>query len=163
MNDETTQNENQVNEGTNGKGERSYALQRMYLKDVSFEAPNSPRIFLEEWKPKINMNLSANSSRIDEDTYEVVLTITVDAKIEERTAFLIELQQAGVFHASGFNPDELHQLLGIHCPQNLFPFAREAIYSLAMKGGFPQVMLQPINFEALYRRNLEEQASAGKA
>ena len=161
MNDETKQQEGATQQGQ--AGERSYALQRMYLKDVSFESPNSPHIFLEEWKPQINMNLGANSRKVDDDTYEVVLTITVDAKQDEKTAFLIELQQAGIFHASGFNPDELHHLLGVHCPQNLFPFAREAIYSLAMKGGFPQVMVQPINFDALYRKNLEEQAAGGKA
>lgn len=158
MNDETRQNEEATSQG-----ERSYALQRMYLKDVSFESPNAPEVFLGEWKPQVNINLSTASHKVDEDTYEVTLTITVDAKQDDKTAFLIELQQAGIFHAKGFAPEELHQLLGIHCPQNLFPFAREAIHSLATKGGFPQMLVQPINFEALYRKNFEEQQAAGKA
>lgn len=152
----------QADNGATGDEQRMYSLQRMYLKDVSFESPNSPEIFLGEWRPKINMNLASTSKRIDEELHEVVLTITVEARQDDKTAFLIELQQAGIFIAKGFKPDELHQILGLNCPQNLFPFAREAVASLTMNGGFPQVLLQPINFEALYRKNLEE-LQAGQA
>ncbi|MDX1443968.1 MAG: protein-export chaperone SecB [Gammaproteobacteria bacterium] len=164
MNDETKQNEDNTNEaqaqggaeqGANEQA-RAYALQRMYLKDVSFESPNSPDIFTMDWKPHINLNLGSTSRSIDENLYEVILKVSVEAKVEDKTAFLIELEQAGIFHAQGFEPQELHRILGQLSPEHLYPFAREAVASMAMHGGFPQLLLQPINFEALYHRTLEE-------
>jgi preprotein translocase subunit SecB len=161
MNDETRNTEDAA--ATGETSERNYALQRIYLKDASFESPNSPDVFAKEWKPQVSMNISTRSRPVDNDVYEVVLTITCEAKQDDKTAFLIELHQAGVFLAKGFAPDELHQILGVHCPQNLFPFAREAIADLTLKGGFPQILLQPINFDMLYRKNLEERANSNKA
>lgn len=161
MNDETRNTDNAA--ATGDASEHRYVLQRIYLKDVSFESPNSPDVFANEWKPQVSVNFSTRSRPVDDDVYEVILTLTCEAKQEEKTAFLIELHQAGVFTAKGFAPDELRQILGVHCPQNLFPFAREAIADLSLKGGFPQILLQPVNFEMLYRKNLEERINSNKA
>lgn len=156
MNDETRNTDNAATAG--GAEERFFAMQRIYIKDVSFESPNTPSIFAVEWNPKISMNLSSGRRQVADDTYEVVLTITCEAKLEDRTAFLIELQQAGTFVARGFSPEELDHALGVHCPETLFPFAREAIADFGLKGGFSQILLQPINFEALYRKSLQDRA-----
>ncbi|MBA3564460.1 MAG: protein-export chaperone SecB [Gammaproteobacteria bacterium] len=134
------------------------SLQKVYVKDCSFEAPNSPGIFKSEWKPKITLTLNSAASKLDEDTHEVVLNVNVEAKMGETTAFLIELQQAGIFVLKDYPTEQLKALIGNYCPSMLYPFARQTIANLVTGGGFPQLLLQPMNFDALFL-----QAEAGQA
>lgn len=141
--------------------EQQFAIQKIYLKDVSFESPNSPQAFTgSEWKPEINVQINSSNKTIAENTYEVVLSITVTAKQEESTAFLAEVQQAGVFTMAGFPEESLGGMVGAYCPETLFPYAREAVSELVTKGGFPQLLLTPVNFNALYTQQMEQQAAA---
>jgi len=144
------------NEATN-QDAREFALQRIYIKDVSFETPNSPTIFTEEWKPESNLNLNSGVNKLADDTYEVILTVTVTTKVGDKTAFLVEVQQAGIFHVKGFPESELGPMMNAYCPNVLFPFAREVVSDLVSKGSFPQLLLTPVNFEALYNQHLQEQ------
>lgn len=137
-----------------------FGVQRLYLKDVSFESPNAPGIFRKEWKPQIKLDLNTQTRQLDTDVYEVVLTLTVAAKIEEETAFLCELQQAGIFSIGGFPDETRDQMLGAYCPNILFPYAREAVDAAVVKGSFPALMLAPVNFDALYQ---QKQATAETA
>ena len=133
--------------------QQQFALQRIYTKDVSFESPGSPNIFRKQWQPKINVDLNTKSDAVDEQgNFEVVLTITLTAKVEEETAFLVEVQQAGIFSISGIEGENLRMVLGTAAPNILFPYAREHIDALCVKGGFPPVMLAPVNFDALYQQ-----------
>lgn len=138
-----------------------FALQRIYLKDSSFESPRSPGVFQTQWSPKINFDIKTRSSKIQEGVFEVVLVLTAEAQIEENTAFLVEVHQAGIFTAKDFADEQLEQLLATVCPNILFPYAREAIDNLVIKGSFPALMLAPINFEALYLQ--QKQANAAEA
>lgn len=133
-----------------------FSIQRIYLKDMSLEAPNSPQAFTQEWKPEINLEMNTQSQELGEDVFEVVLTLTVTAKNESDTAFLIEVQQAGIFVVSGMEAAEAHHALGAFCPNILFPYARETIDSLVVKASFPALMLAPVNFDALYAQQLEK-------
>jgi preprotein translocase subunit SecB len=142
---------------------QQFAIQKVYLKDVSFESPNSPQAFTDEgWQPQINVQLNTRHNAIAQDTYEVVLEITVTATHNEKTAFLVELKQAGIFTITGFPEENLGGMIGAYCPETLFPFAREAISGLIVKGGFPQLLLQPVNFNALYTQKMQQQAAAQK-
>jgi preprotein translocase subunit SecB len=127
-----------------------FALQRIYLKDSSFESPRSPAVFQGQWQPKINFDIKTKNSKVLDDVYEVVLVLTVEATLEEEPGFVVEVHQAGVFTAKDFDSVQLEQLLATVCPNILFPYAREAIDSLVVKGSFPALMLAPINFDALY-------------
>ena len=138
--------------------QRQFAMQRLYLKDMSFESPGAPDVFRQTWKPQINIDLQTSSSSIGNDHYESVLTITVTAKQENKTAFLVEVQQAGVFLIEGIEGEELQRLLAIACPNTLFPYAREAIDGVVNRGSFPSLMLAPVNFEALYRQARQQRA-----
>lgn len=141
--------------------QQQFTLQRIYTKDVSFESPSTPKIFRQNWQPNVNVDLNTKSSRIDEEgNFEVVLTLTVTAKIEEDTAFLVEVQQAGIFYMVGIEGEPLRQVLATVGPNILFPYARENIDSLVIKGGFPALMLAPVNFDALYRQALAQQGGA---
>ena len=133
-----------------------FAILRVYLKDVSFETPNSPEIFTEEWEPEINLQLSSGVKMVEDGIYEVVMSVTVTAKQGEKTGFLVEVEQAGIFTLKGFDEEQLGSMLGAYCPNVLYPFAREAISDLVVKGGFPQVLLAPINFDALYAQRMTE-------
>jgi len=137
----------------------NFNLLRIYLKDVSFETPNSPAVFTQEFKPEIEMQLNTSVSQLDKDVYEVVLTITVTSKEGDKTGFLAEVHQAGIFSISGFAENEHAHVLGAYCPGSLFPFAREAISSLVIKGGFPQLLLAPINFDALFAKRQNQAAT----
>ena len=140
--------------------QQQFTLQRIYTKDVSFESPSTPKIFRQNWQPNVNVDLNTKSSRIDEEgNFEVVLTLTVTAKVEEDTAFLVEVQQAGIFYVVGIEGEPLRQVLATVGPNILFPYARENIDSLVVKGGFPALMLAPVNFDALYRQALAQQAA----
>jgi len=140
---------------------QQFAIQKIYLKDVSFESPNSPQAFTDgDWKPQINVQINSSNRAIAQDTYEVVLDITVTAKQKENTAFLAEVKQAGIFTIAGFEAENLGGMVGAFCPETLFPFAREAVAELISKGGFPQLYLAPVNFNALYAQQIQQQAAA---
>lgn len=134
-----------------------FEIQRIYVKDVSYEAPNTPHTFKEQWKPDVNLDLHTGSSRLDDDSHEVVLTVTVTVKSQNKKAFIVEIKQAGIFGVKDVDEDRLHHLLGSYCPNILFPYAREAVSDIVTRGGFPQLLLTPINFDALYAQHLEQQ------
>lgn len=139
--------------------QQQFVMQRIYNKDLSFESPSTPDVFRKQWQPKVNVDLNTRSNPIDEQgNFEVVLSITLTAKVEDDTAFLVEVQQAGIFFITGFEADDLRRLLGTAAPNILFPYARENIDSLVVKGGFPPVMLAPVNFDALYQQALTRAA-----
>lgn len=138
-----------------------FEIQRIFVKDVSFEAPNTPHTFVEEWKPEVNLNLETKSTKIQENLHEVVLSITATVMTSKKTAFLIEVHQAGVFMINGFPNDQLHQMLGSFCPNILFPYAREAVSDIVVRGGFPQLILAPVNFDALYAQHMDKQKGGG--
>lgn len=133
-----------------------FSILRIYLKDASFEAPNAPQIFTEEWSPEINLQLNTEVTEVDTDIYEVVLNVTVTAQQGDTTGFLAEVQQAGIFTLKGFEGSQKGQMLGAYCPTTLFPFAREAVSDLVVKGGFPQLLLAPINFDSLYSQKASQ-------
>ncbi|ROR98872.1 protein translocase subunit secB [Sinobacterium caligoides] len=136
---------------------QQFALQRIFIKDLSFEAPQGAAAFKQQWRPQVNLDLNTRNSKLDDDNYEVVLTLTVTAKQDDETAFLIEVQQGGIFLCKGLEGEQLHQVLGSLCPSILFPYARETIDSLVVKGSFPPLMIAPVNFEALYQQALVQQ------
>ncbi len=141
-----------------------FAIQKIYIKDVYFETPNSPAIFSNtEWKPDINVQLGSQASKLNETIHEIVLTVTVTAKQDEKTAFLIEVQQAGIFQTEGIDPQQLNHLLGSYCPNLLFPYAREAVSDIVTRGGFPQLLLAPVNFDALYAQHVQQQQAQAEA
>jgi preprotein translocase subunit SecB len=135
---------------------RQFAIKKIYTKDISFESPNSPQIFQEDkWTPEIDVNLSNRSAAIGNDVYETILSITVTAKVESKVAYLVEVHQAGQFFVKGLQEEELRELLGSYCPTLLFPFVREVVAGLVLKGGFPQLLLAPVNFELLYAQHMK--------
>lgn len=140
--------------------ERQFAIQRIYTKDISFEAPNAPAVFTQEWKPEINIQLNTATQPLGNDNYEAVLTVTVTAKQGGNTSFLAEVQQAGVFLIKGIPEPELHPMFGIYCPNILFPYAREVISDLVNRGSFPQLVLAPVNFEAAYAQQVQQRQQA---
>lgn len=142
---------------------RQVLLQKIYVKDASVEVPLAPQVFTRQWQPQLDVEVNTDAKVIEGDSFHVVLAITVTAKLGSDVAFLIEAHQAGVFSIRGFaNDDERRAVLGAYCPNLLFPFARETIADLAQRSGFPQLLLQPINFEALYLEHLKR-AQAEKA
>ncbi len=141
--------------------DKRLSINKIYVKDFSFESPQSPDIFgRAEWQPKTNLNLRSTHTPADDDRHEVVLTITVEAKDDDKTCFLVELQQAGLFEIVGYDGEELKAIAGSFCPNVLFPYAREAIATMIQKGGFPEFVLQPINFDALFMQ-AKQQAAEG--
>lgn len=144
--------------------EQQFVIQKIYTKDVSFESPNSPTIFGDgEWVPEVNVQLNSSHQSIGENAYEVVLSITVTAKQNDKTAFLVEVKQAGVFTISGFSEENMGGMLGAYCPETLFPFAREAISDFVNKGGFPQLLITPVNFNALYTQHMQQQQASAES
>ncbi len=133
-----------------------FVIQKIYTKDISFETPNTPDIFREEWKPTLDLQLGNEYKRIDEDNHEITLTVTVTAKVGDKVAFLAEVKQSGVFSLTGYSDQEMGPLVGSYCPNTLFPFAREVISDIVIKGGFPQLVLAPVNFDALYMNQIEQ-------
>lgn len=141
-----------------GQARQQVSIHTIYLKDASFESPNAPAIFQQNAQPNVQVNVGVNTNQVGDETFDVVLTITVTAKFEDgKTAFLAETLQGGVFGLRGFSDNELGAMLGIYCPNMLFPYAREAIAGMVSKGGFPQLVLQPVNFEAIYAQHLQRQ------
>ena len=141
------------------QGKAQFALQRIYLKDSSFESPKSPHGFREQWKPKVNLELNSRHDLIENSLYQVVLRMTVTASTEDdQLMYLVEVQQAGVFLVDGLEENARLHTLGSFCPNVLFPYAREVVDSLVVKGSFPPLMLSPVNFDAIYQQSLVEQA-----
>jgi len=141
--------------------EQQFAIERIYVKDISFEAPNSPTIFTQDWDPDTNLSLNTEVNSLGEDHFEVELKVTVTVKDKKaKTAFLVEVVQAGAFMIKGYPEDQLDHLLASFCPSQLFPYAREVIANLVSKGSFPEMHLSPINFDALYAQRMEEQSQA---
>lgn len=140
---------------------QQFAIQKIYTKDLSFEAPGTPAIFRKQWQPQVSIDVNTRSSAVDDEgNFEVVLTLTVTAKMEDETAFLIEVQQAGIFLVKGLEGEDIRRLLGTAAPTMLFPYARETIDNTCVRGSFPPLTLAPINFEAVYQR-AQTQAEAG--
>ena len=146
------------------ENEKRISVAKIYVKDFSFESPMTPGVFkTEKWSPQTNLNLRSGHTEIDPGVHEVVLTITVDAKEDDKTVFLVELQQAGLFELTGYEDNERAAITGSYCPSILFPYAREAIASVIQKGGFPEFVLQPINFDALYMQTQKQAEEAAAA
>ena len=138
-----------------------FTVEKIYVKDVSFEAPNTPHVFNEQGQPQLNMNLNQKVARLDGDLFEVVLGITLTCTVNERTVYLAEVEQAGIFGLAGFDDRTLDMMLGTYCPNVLFPYVRQSISDLITAGGFPPFYMQPINFEALYAEGLRRRSEQG--
>ncbi len=142
-------------EQANNNSEPHFSIEKLYLKDVSFESPGAPAVFTDDWSPEINMELNSQGKPIDDNVYEVELSITVTAKNKDKTSFLVEIKQCGIFSINGMDETNLNGMLGSFCPNILFPYAREAISDLVTKGGFPQLLLAPVNFDAIYSQHIQ--------
>lgn len=138
-------------------------IRTIYTKDLSYEAPNAPAIFREEWKPEVALGFDIKINPLAEDTFEVVLTLTVTVTLAEKTAYLVELQQACILSVKGFQQQELAPLFYVYAPSLLFPYARQTITDLVSRGGFPQLILQHIHFDQVYAQKLAEQQQAAPA
>ena len=137
--------------------EKQFSIQKIYTKDMSFETPNSPQIFTEQWEPSVDFNLGSNVQPLENGLYEVALAVTITVKSGEKIAYLVEVNQAGIFTLAGFSDEEMGPMVGSFCPNILFPYAIEAITDLVTKGGFPQLLLAPVNFDALYAQHIQAQ------
>lgn len=147
--------------GSEQANQPQFALQRVYVKDLSFESPNSPLVFQDQWKPQVNLDLNTTHSRVSDNQYEVVLSLTVTAKLDDKVAYLVEIQQAGVFLLQGFPEPQIPPMLGAYCPNLLFPYAREAIDNMVGKGSFPALMLAPVNFDAIFAQAVKRKQQEG--
>jgi preprotein translocase subunit SecB len=134
-----------------------FGIEKIYIKDLSLEVPNAPQVFLQKENPQVGIELQNKAARVDDGIFEVVVTITVTSKIEDKVVFLVEVAQAGIFTIRNVPEENIPAVLGIACPNILFPYAREAVSSMVTKAGFPPVLLNPINFEALYAQQLQQQ------
>ncbi|WP_290889947.1 protein-export chaperone SecB [Arenimonas sp.] len=151
------------NNGAAGADQAQFTIQKIYVKDVSFEVPNSPHVFNEQGQPNLELNLNQKVARIAEGLFEVALGITLTCKIEDKTIYLAEVEQAGLFGLAGFDERTLDMMLGTYCPNVLFPYVRQTISDLVVQGGFPPFYLQPINFEGLYAEGLRRRAEQAQA
>jgi preprotein translocase subunit SecB len=156
--------ENPISNGAaNGAAEVPQAqlnLQKIYTKDISFEVPNAPHVFQLQGQPNVELNLSQRVNALAEGVFEVVLSVTVTCKIEESTAYLAEVHQAGIFGVSGFDDASQEAVLATYCPNVLFPYVRQVVSDLVQGGGFPPLFLQPINFDAIYAEQMRRRAEA---
>jgi len=141
--------------------QQEFSIQRVYLKDLSFESPQAPHIFLEEWKPELSMDLNTETNALGDDNHEVTLRVSVTVKMGEKTIFVAEVKQAGIFTVKGFGEEELPAMLGSFCPNVLYPYARQVITYAVMEGGFPQLYIAPVNFDAMYQQHQMEKAAKG--
>lgn len=142
-----------------------FGIEKVYVKDLSLEIPNAPQIFLEKGTPAINVEFHTRAEQLGEDVYETVLTVTVTSKLSEgdKTVFLVEAAQAGIFRISNMPQEDLEPLLGIACPNILYPYVREAVSDMVTRAGFPPVVLQPMNFESIYHQQRQMQAEQNQA
>lgn len=146
------------------KGQVQFRIERLFLKDSSFESPNSPEVFIKQWRPEIKVDINTRANSLGEDLQEVILTATITATLEdEMVGFIVEVQQAGIFLIQGAEPAQLSQIIGIACPNTLFPYLRESIDNLVVKGGFPALQLAQVNFEALYVQAMQEREQREQA
>ncbi len=144
--------------------ENQFSIQKLYIKDVSFESPDTPAVFtFSSWEPQIELNLNNASKQVSEGVYEVVMSITATVKNNGKTAFLVEVQQAGLFNISGFSEQDTKYILGAQCMNILFPYAREVVSDLTNRGGFPPLLLNPVNFDALYAQAMQKQQAEAEA
>jgi preprotein translocase subunit SecB len=141
--------------------EKQLLLQKIYIKDFSFESPRAPAVFSSNAAPETRLNIKSTAKEVAPETQEVILTLNVEAVHEEQTLFVVEIEQAGLFKMRGYSNEELGMLIGSYCPGTLYPFAREAISDVITRGGFPQLLLQPINFDALYAQAIKERNGTG--
>ncbi|MEE4460689.1 protein-export chaperone SecB [Azotobacter chroococcum] len=149
-----------VQDGQNAQ----FSLQRIYVRDLSFEAPKAPEIFRQDWKPSVQLDLNTKQKPLSGgDFYEVVLTLSVTVKTGEEVAFIAEVQQAGIFLIKGLDAEAMSHTLGAFCPSLLFPYAREALDNLVVRGSFPALMLAPVNFDVLYAQELARMQAEGQA
>ena len=148
--------EQNTNAATEEQAAPQFSIQRIYTKDVSFETPNSPEIFTKEWKPDVKLDLDNKSKKIEEGVFEVTLALTVTATVEGQTAFLCEVQQAGIFVIGNMPEAQTAHMLGAFCPNTLFPYAREAVSNLVNRGTFPALNLAPVNFDALFAQYMQQ-------
>ncbi len=139
--------------------EADFAIRKIYVKDLSFESPSAPGVFATPFEPKVEIHLNTSVQQIAEKDFEVALTATVTVKHEEVTAYLIEAELAGVFGIAGLSEDDLGPVLGSYCPSLLFPYLREVVSDLSVRGGFPSLQLAPVNFDALYQQHVQSQQS----
>lgn len=147
-----------MSEEQNPMEQGKFALQRIYVKDLSFESPNAPQCFRDDWKPEIKLDLNTENTKLDDKNIEVTLHVTVTVKNQDKTAFLVDVQQAGLFYVEGFALQQMQALLGSYCPNVLFPYVRETVSDLVGRGGFPQLLLAPVNFDALFMEALKRRA-----
>lgn len=153
-----------MNEQNNTQqAETQFAIQRIYTKDVSFETNNVPEIFTKQWQPDMNIELNSSSQILNESVYEVALRVTVTVKSQDEVVYICEVTQAGIFSLIGFDENQIQHCVGAYCPNILFPYAREVVSSLVTKGTFPQLNLEPVNFDALFLNYLQQQAEASSA
>jgi preprotein translocase subunit SecB len=143
--------------------EAQFSIQKVYVKDISFETPNSPEVFKMEWKPVVDMHMTNEATPIGENLFDVVLSITLTVKLEDKIAYLVEINQAGIFLVKNIPDDVVDRMLATVCANILFPFAREAVSDIVARGGFPQLLLSPVNFDALYaqQQQVEQQPESG--
>ena len=137
-----------------------FVIQKLYTKALSLEVPDAPRVFQETWKPELNLNLQSNAIGLDNENHEVTLMVTVTVKNDEKVAFIVEVKQAGIFTLKNFPKEQLGQILGSIAPSIIFPYVREVISDVVVRGGFPQLCLAPINFDALYEDSVRRQQGA---
>ena len=145
------------------KPQQVFVIQKIYTKDVSFESPNTPELFTTEFQPALSMDLNVESKLLEGDIYHVIVRVTATTKVDETTAFLCEVEQAGIFTLSGFDDAELSYMLGVQCPTALFPYARETVSDLVARGGFPQLLLEPVNFESMYHEHMQQRQNEAEA
>ncbi|HUL40480.1 MAG TPA: protein-export chaperone SecB [Burkholderiales bacterium] len=138
------------------KQQAVFSIEKLYVKDLSLEIPNAPRIFLEREAPQVDVQIHTEGNPIDEGVFEVVVTVTITAKLKDKTLFLVEAAQAGIFNIRNVAKEEIEPILGVACPNILFPFAREVISDVVSRAGFPPVILNPVNFEALYQHRQQQ-------
>jgi preprotein translocase subunit SecB len=138
----------------------SFGIEKIYLKDASLEIPNAPQIFLERESPQVEINIHNQAAALDGPLFEVVLTVTATAKLKDRTVFLVEVAQAGIFQIRNLPQQDLEPVLAVACPSILLPYARETVSSMVSRAGFPPVILQHMNFDAIYQQRLQQQAGA---
>ncbi len=151
------------NAAQGAQNQPAFGIEKLYIKDASIEVPNAPQIFTERTAPQVNVELGNAGQRLDADIYEVELKVTVTAKIGDKTAFLVEVSQGGIFVIRGVPEENMDMILGVACPNILFPYAREAVSDMVTRAGFTPVLLSPINFEALYMQQQQQAAGAAQA
>jgi preprotein translocase subunit SecB len=140
-----------------------FSIEKIYLKDASLEIPNAPQIFTDRSQPQVGVELSNFAQQLEDNIFEVAIKVTVTSKIEDKTVFLVEVTQAGIFQIRGVPEENLEMIVGITCPNILFPYARESVSDLVVRAGFQPVLLNPINFEALFAQQKQQQAKAAEA